>query len=306
MNCLRRPSREPDYDRPSGRGLLLPLFAALGILALTAAVPKLFPGWLQRGKIKMQVSPLTTVNLRKAADPQLDQQAVPRLSGLIDPRSGDNGTDPAQITTGRCACCMKYRAASSMQSSFLGRLQQSASITRSLIIIILAFATAPKGVNSYILVPARFVPSCVALVIAGCDETADEYAGDYSFPVLNGVDLVAYFSLAAGAAPVYGTENYMAVFGNYRFYFSSVENLQEFEVWQEIYVWTPFRRTAHSFLAQPTEYNSSSRVNSSLRVVAVVCCVVPDPARAQSIEPRYDMRKIYPPIAATRARGVAL
>lgn len=86
MNCLR-PERP---DHPSSRGLLLPLFVALGILLLTAASVDLFPKWLAKGKVEVRtVSGLST-------RPQLD----PRYSGLIDPHNGDNGTDPAQTTTG--------------------------------------------------------------------------------------------------------------------------------------------------------------------------------------------------------------
>lgn len=70
-------------------------------------------------------------------------------------------------------------------------------------------------------------------------------------PVLNGVDLVAYFSLDADAAPVYGTENYMAVFGNYRFYFSSMENFQKFEVWQEVFGTSLWNRPSTALCVEP-------------------------------------------------------
>lgn len=59
---------------------------------------------------------------------------------------------------------------------------------------------------------------------------SDECAGDFTLPVLAGVDVVAYFSLPPGAAPVFGSKNRVAFFGNYRFYFSSIENLRLFEV----------------------------------------------------------------------------
>lgn len=62
------------------------------------------------------------------------------------------------------------------------------------------------------------------------DETTAECTGDFSLPVLAGVDVVAYFSLNEGEPPVYGTENYMALFGAYRFYFGSMGNLRTFEV----------------------------------------------------------------------------
>lgn len=46
------------------------------------------------------MAPLTEVDLRKAAKTSQLERQVPRLSGLIDPHNGDNGTDPAQTTTG--------------------------------------------------------------------------------------------------------------------------------------------------------------------------------------------------------------
>ncbi|CAN0007944.1 unnamed protein product [Ascophyllum nodosum] len=59
--------------------------------------------------------------------------------------------------------------------------------------------------------------------------TTDECTGDFTLPVLAGVDVVAFFSLPPGATPVVGSENRMALFGDYRFYFSSIENLRLFE-----------------------------------------------------------------------------
>lgn len=53
---------------------------------------------------------------------------------------------------------------------------------------------------------------------------------DVSFPVLGGVDVVAYWGLSEGAEPVSGTPALMALYGDYRFYFSSIENLRTFEV----------------------------------------------------------------------------
>lgn len=53
---------------------------------------------------------------------------------------------------------------------------------------------------------------------------------DLSLPVLGGFDVVAYWTLPDGAEPVLGTSALMALYGNYRFFFSSIENLRAFEV----------------------------------------------------------------------------
>ena len=47
---------------------------------------------------------------------------------------------------------------------------------------------------------------------------------------MQGVDLVAYFSLAEGDDPVIGSTSYVSTFGSYSFQFSSATNLALFEV----------------------------------------------------------------------------
>ncbi|CAM9169713.1 unnamed protein product [Ectocarpus sp. 8 AP-2014] len=56
-----------------------------------------------------------------------------------------------------------------------------------------------------------------------------ECAGQFDLPVLGGVDVVEYWRLPSAAEAVLGSPNLMSVFGNYRFFFSSVENLRVFE-----------------------------------------------------------------------------
>ncbi|CAM9998835.1 unnamed protein product [Ectocarpus sp. 6 AP-2014] len=56
-----------------------------------------------------------------------------------------------------------------------------------------------------------------------------ECAGQFDLPVLGGVDVVEYWRLPSAAEAVLGSPNLMSVFGNYRFFFSSVENLLVFE-----------------------------------------------------------------------------
>ncbi|CAN0483288.1 unnamed protein product [Ectocarpus sp. 12 AP-2014] len=56
-----------------------------------------------------------------------------------------------------------------------------------------------------------------------------ECAGQFDLPVLGGVDVVEYWRLPLAAEAVLGSPNLMSVFGNYRFFFSSVENLRVFE-----------------------------------------------------------------------------
>lgn len=48
-------------------------------------------------------------------------------------------------------------------------------------------------------------------------------------PVLSGYDVVAYFSLDEGADGVQGTEEFTATYQEYTFYFSSQDNLNQFE-----------------------------------------------------------------------------
>ena len=54
--------------------------------------------------------------------------------------------------------------------------------------------------------------------------------GDVSKPVLDGADFVAYFSLDPDSAGVYGTEDYVATYNGYSFWFISEENKALFEV----------------------------------------------------------------------------
>ncbi|CAN0059885.1 unnamed protein product [Ascophyllum nodosum] len=53
--------------------------------------------------------------------------------------------------------------------------------------------------------------------------------GDVSKPVLDGADFVAYFSLDPDSAGVYGTEDYVATYNGYSFWFISEENKALFE-----------------------------------------------------------------------------
>lgn len=57
-----------------------------------------------------------------------------------------------------------------------------------------------------------------------------ECAGQFDLPVLGGVDVVEYWRLPLAAEPVLGSPNLMSVLGDYRFFFSTVENLRVFEV----------------------------------------------------------------------------
>lgn len=47
---------------------------------------------------------------------------------------------------------------------------------------------------------------------------------------MQGVDLVAYFTLAEGDEPVLGSPSYVSTFAGYSFQFSSAKNLALFEV----------------------------------------------------------------------------
>lgn len=86
------PSRLEHHSR--FRNLLfLPSLAALGILVLAFSSEKLIPGrWM--GKAGQRVD---STSLERATN--LDSDAKP-VFHYIDPHNGDNGTDPAQTTTG--------------------------------------------------------------------------------------------------------------------------------------------------------------------------------------------------------------
>lgn len=62
------------------------------------------------------------------------------------------------------------------------------------------------------------------------DHLTSSCAGNADLPVLEGVDLVSYFSLEDGAAAMYGFPEYKTVFNGYHFLFVSEENKQKFEV----------------------------------------------------------------------------
>ncbi|CAN0431229.1 unnamed protein product [Pylaiella littoralis] len=59
--------------------------------------------------------------------------------------------------------------------------------------------------------------------------TTEDCTADTSLPVLGGVDVVSFWALSEEEAPVRGTPTLMAPFGDYRFFFSSIENLRAFE-----------------------------------------------------------------------------
>ena len=87
-------------DAPTSRGLLAPLLAAASLLVVIAATVNLFPGWvLDRPAESTEVSLIAESPVAEAA--ATTDEYVP-LTGLIDPHNGDNGTDPAQTTTGTC------------------------------------------------------------------------------------------------------------------------------------------------------------------------------------------------------------
>lgn len=59
--------------------------------------------------------------------------------------------------------------------------------------------------------------------------TTTSCTSDVSKPVMEGVDLVAYFSLEPEGSAVYGTEAYTASYNGYNFWFESEENMALFE-----------------------------------------------------------------------------
>lgn len=91
-------------DEPTSRSLLGPLVAAASLLVVIAATVNLFPAWLLD-------RPAESTEVSLSAEPPVADAAaatdvyVP-LTGLIDPHNGDNGTDPAQTTTGACVQCI--------------------------------------------------------------------------------------------------------------------------------------------------------------------------------------------------------
>lgn len=87
MICV--PSSRPDH--PTAKGLLLPLLAALGIFGFTVASITLLPKRLGASR----------VDQNDVVDLSAGQGRVPWYQDLVDPHNGDNGTNPAQTTTGR-------------------------------------------------------------------------------------------------------------------------------------------------------------------------------------------------------------
>ncbi|CAN0304134.1 unnamed protein product, partial [Discosporangium mesarthrocarpum] len=66
--------------------------------------------------------------------------------------------------------------------------------------------------------------------------------GNRSLPVLEGVDVVAYYQLDPGADPVHGVSSIRAYLNNYAFYFSTEENKQVFQAnpWKYAPAWGGF------------------------------------------------------------------
>ena len=109
MSCFSTPpswpANNPNHPPRARELLLLPFFAALGILATAKAVVSVFPsgGLGSEGQATPAAPPppppppppaVTDLNARQAV------LGFRYYSGLIDPHNGDNGTDPAQTTTG--------------------------------------------------------------------------------------------------------------------------------------------------------------------------------------------------------------
>lgn len=97
----------------------------------------------------------------------------------------------------------------------------------------------PRGASSW--APSTITGAADSSQIGGKDteafllkrssnRTTEQCAGDAALPVLRGVDVVAYYSIEAGASAVYGYEEYEAIINGYRFYFASKENKELFEV----------------------------------------------------------------------------
>lgn len=116
---------------------------------------------------------------------------------------------------------------------------QRASVSGFLLTLFLAFAIFAVSVGSakyfFPRGGARQQQQQVALAIDGGNRSGDGYStaqctGDLSLPVLNGADLVAYFSLEEHGAAIFGVADYEAVYGGYRFLFASAENKALFEV----------------------------------------------------------------------------
>lgn len=60
--------------------------------------------------------------------------------------------------------------------------------------------------------------------------STSQCAGDSELPVMNGADLVAYYSLEDDEAAVFGDASISSEFNGYKFYFASEENKELFEV----------------------------------------------------------------------------
>jgi len=55
------------------------------------------------------------------------------------------------------------------------------------------------------------------------------YCVNESFPALDGVDLVEYFSLSYGSSAVYGTSDYTSIYQGFKFYFTTETNKKTFD-----------------------------------------------------------------------------
>lgn len=78
-----------------------------------------------------------------------------------------------------------------------------------------------NNVTCWVMIPPPPSPPHGAVTMA---------AADTSLPVLGGVDVVAYWALPEGSVSVLGTADLVGLFRDYRFFFSSIENLRTFEV----------------------------------------------------------------------------
>lgn len=74
------------------------------------------------------------------------------------------------------------------------------------------------------------VSVCAFISTRAVHVTTEECTGDTSKPVALGADVVAYRSLRAGEPAVFGSQSLSVVYGRYLFFFSTLENKQEFEV----------------------------------------------------------------------------
>lgn len=144
----------------------------------------------------------------------------------------------------------------SSESSFRERLSSASPLRKAFFarVLVLGVFAVSAGTGRYLVTSRNRVHASDSSGIAAREGTLAKQESSMvtsectppSLPVLEGADMVSYFSLEEGDGAVFGDEQYESVYNGYRFWFQSEENQALFEVNHKSYRMLASRSEASS------------------------------------------------------------